>query len=366
MNVVCPQCNATYRFPESRVPDRKAFFSCKRCGRRVTIEPPGLQARPEAPRNLPAAAAQTPAGHGSALVGAFPEVTAFASEKYALDQLLLPDKKGRYNNRLNKLKLKLLAAVQGTMDRLLDPDEQVVHLAGATAYYPAEMIFGNGWLTLLYNRYIVVCTNKRLVAVNTDYKMTKPTHYLFQFPFNEIKKVSRGLFGSRLMLTRKKGKRRIFNGIKGALTAEMKRYIDARIDPSLALADDAAPVENLCPSCFAPLGGGLSTCPKCHALFKSPRKAALRSLALPGWGDVYLGHRFLGFCEMIGSLIVLGVACSLLLSGKTEDLIIGVVILLFYNGMDGLLTLHMGKKGYSLEKGQPRKAPLGRLSASQA
>ena len=361
MDVVCPQCNATYHFPESRVPDRQAFFACKRCGRRLTLDPPGRQARIAASQDRTPVATQTRAVYSSALVSAFPEVTAFAPQQYALDQMLLPDKKGRYQTRLNKLKLKLLGAVQGTMDRLLEQDEQVVHLAGGTAYYPAEMIFGNGWLTLLYNRYVIVGTNKRLVAVNTDYKMQKPTHYLFQFPYDDIKKVSKGLFGNRLLLTRKKGKRRTFIGMKGALAAELKTYIESRLDPSQTFDANALPRENLCPACFTPLGDKLKTCPKCRALFKSPRKAALRSLALPGWGD-----GFLGCLEMVGSLIVLGIACTMLLSGKPEELVIGLVILLFYNGMDGLLTLHMGKKGYSLEKMQPLSAPLGRLSTNRA
>jgi predicted Zn finger-like uncharacterized protein len=370
MNVICPQCNATYRIPESRIPDRKASFACKRCGKRITIEPPAavsstqtLEAKPHTP---PSEAEQAPKPHTSALADDFPEIKVFEPQKYALDHLLLPDKKGRLKTRLNRLKLKLLGAVQQTLDRLLEPDEQVMHVAGATAYYPAEMIFGNGWMTLLYNRYVLVATNKRLVAINTNYKMSKPSHYLFQFPYNEIKKTARGLFGSSLALTHKKKKRRTFNGISRALGAELKAYIDSRIDPSVNLDPAAQPRENLCPSCFIPLAGQLSSCPQCQALFKAPRKAALRSLLLPGWGDIYLGHRFLGFIELLGSLLVWGLCMTLLLSNDPSDTIAGGVILLFYNGMDCLLSLHMAKKGYSLEKNQPQTAPADRLSTSQA
>ncbi|MEJ2660847.1 MAG: hypothetical protein P8Z73_09010 [Desulfobacteraceae bacterium] len=280
--------------------------------------------------------------------------------------MLLPDKKGRFKTRLNKLKLKLLGAVQGTLDQLLDKDEQVMRVAGATAYYPAEMIFGNGWMTVLYNRYILVATNKRLVAINTNYKMNRPTHYLFQFPYNEIKKVARGLFGSSLTLTRKKGKRRTFTTINRALSAELKAFIGASIDPAAELDADTHSLDHLCPSCFAPLPGQLSSCPKCHALFKSPGKAALRSLVLPGWGDIYLGHRFLGFMELLGSLMVWVLCMILLLSNDPSDLSMGLVILLIYNGMDSLLSRHMAKKGYSLEKSQPQTAPADQLSTSQA
>jgi hypothetical protein len=370
MNVICPQCNATYHFPENRIPDRRASFVCKRCGKRVMLDPPAaVGARQEKipeSQNRPSEAVQKSAIQNRTIASEFPETTAFASQKYNLDQLLLPDKKGRYRTRLNKLKLKLLGAVQPTLDELLDQDEQVQRVAAATAYYPAELLLGNGWMTLLYNRYIIVGTNKRLVAVNTDYKMKKPTHYLFQFPYNGIKKVSRGLFGTSLVLARKKSKRRIFTGIRRALTAELKTFIGSKIDPSANLGADALPHDNLCPACFAPLAGKLASCPKCHALFKSPGKAALRSLLLPGWGDVYLGHRFLGVCEMLGSLLIWGIIAAMFFLDDPANLVIGLVFLLFYHGMDGLLTLHMAKKGYSLEKRQPQTAPLGRLSTNRA
>ena len=379
MKVICTKCNATYNIPDSRIPDRKASFPCKRCGQRLVVMPLAAIKRdqpPQAkPRSRPPEAIQTPSAaqaapappaQSSAMAAEFPEITAFEPRKYALDHLLLPNKKGRFKTRLNKLKLRLLGAVRETVDQLLDQDEQVMHVAGATAYYPAEMIFGNGWMTILYNRYILVGTNKRLVAVNTNYKMNKPTHYLFQFPYNEIKKTSRGLFGTSLVLTRKKGKRRTFTTISRALSAELKTFIDSKIDPSAELATDAQPRDNLCPSCFTPLAGQLMSCPECHALFKSPRKAALRSLLLPGWGDIYLGHRFLGFMELLGSIMVLAASLAFLLSDNPSDLIVVLVILLFYNGVDCLLSMHMAKKGYSLEKSRRQPAPAEQMSASRA
>jgi len=367
MDIVCPQCNATYHFPESRIPDRKASFACKQCGHRVTIEPPAktrkkqVQTAPQ-PRQSPDVP-HTAQAQYKAIALELPETTGFAPRHYVLDQLLTPNKKGRYNTRLNKLKFKLLGAVQAPLEALLEQDEQVLHVAAATAYYPVELFFGNGWLTTLYNRYVVVGTNRRLVAVNTNYKMTKPTHYLFQFPYHTIKKTSRGLFGTSLVLTRKKGKRRIFIGLKRILSAEMKRLISANIDPSPGLDANALPPENLCPACYNALPDKISSCPKCRTQFKNSRKAALRSLLLPGLGDIYLGHRFLGCLELLGSLFVWAIVAILLFS---DESVMAIGLFLIYNGFDSLLTLHMAKKGYSVEKKQPQTEVMGQLSTSRA
>ena len=389
MKIICTQCKAAYSIPDSRIPNRKASFQCKRCGQRLVVRPmtairrtPTPEAEPrnrrpetrQAPPSPPAApvapatmAAASTAASDGAIAAEFPEIKAFAPERYDLDHLLVPNKKGSFKTRLNKLKLKLLGAVQETLDQLLGRDEQVMHIAAATAYYPAELIFGNGWMTILYNRYILVATNKRLVAINTNYKLNRPTHYLFQFPYDDIQKTSRGLFGTSLTLTRKKGKRRTFTTMRRALAVELKAFIDARIDPAAEPDADAQSQDNLCPSCFAPLAAQLSSCPKCQAAFKSPGKAALRSLLLPGWGDIYLGHRFLGFMELLGSMLIWVFCMILILSNDPSALSMGLAILLVYNGMDCLLSLHMARKGYSLEKkSQPRPAPADQLSTSEA
>jgi hypothetical protein len=65
-------------------------------------------------------------------------------------------------------------------------------------------------------------------------------------------------------------------------------------------------------------------------------------------GDLYLGHRFLGVLEMLGSVIVWIVVITSVLQGGIENLIIALIIMVLYNGLDGLLTYHMAKKGYML------------------
>jgi hypothetical protein len=91
----------------------------------------------------------------------------------------------------------------------------------------------------------------------------------------------------------------------------------------------------------------------------------MRSLLLLGLGDIYLGHRFLGGMEMLGSVIVWLVALSFMITGNPEQVTIGLIILLMVNGLDSLLTLHMAKKGYSLEKKQAQQPPAEQLAPSR-
>jgi predicted Zn finger-like uncharacterized protein len=358
MEVVCPKCNALYKIPDSKVPAQNAVLTCKRCSHRIAVKPlfqsgstlkapPGIEAAP-----APPAVPQPAAVHPDGLLQRYPQASAYNPEHYKLSQILNPNKKGDYKTRLNTLKMKLLDAVKPALDRLLDTDEGVACVAPATAYYPWEIILGNGLLTLLYNRYVLVATDKRLVALNTNARMQKATHYFFQFSYPNLKKISSGWFGTSLSLARKSGKKRLFTSIKRALALELKQWVAARIDARRPVDSAADRCDHLCPACYVPLVANLSACAVCQASFKSPQKAALRSQLLPGLGDFYLGHRLLGALEMIGALFAWIIVVSLFVGGGTENYLIGAVMLVLVNGLDALLTLHMAKKGYALEDGQ--------------
>jgi predicted Zn finger-like uncharacterized protein len=369
MDIICRHCNATYTIPDHKLPPKKSAAKCKRCGNRIIIDPPvaGIQSNSVATPAPSAVQHATPvAQHDRQMMDAFPEISDFAPGRYAMADILKPNRKGNYRTRLNKLKLKILAAVKPTLDRLLKKDERVLRIAAGTAYYPIEILFGNGIFTMLYNRYALVATDRRLVMVNTNHRMTKPGHYLFQMGYDEIKKVSRGLFRTSLTLTRKKGKRRLFTSMKMAFTAELSKFVTPRMTSGKALPSGDAVPENLCPSCFAGLPAGIAKCTVCRAAFKTPKNAALRSLLLPGWGDWYLGHRFLGGCELAGSLIVWSIVFGMLAEGGAENVVIAVLIIAFYNGFDALLTRHMARKGCMLESRQSTVDARSHMAADPA
>ena len=362
MDLICPQCNATYEIPDHRVPAQKAVLKCKRCEYRIPIAPPAASAKTRADKPPLQRQAKRgdnglrPKSIASEILEPYPQLASYDTGVYQIDQILKPNKRSSYNTRLNKLKVKLLDLVKPVVERLLDEGEQVTGIATGLGYYPLEILLGNGVLTMLYNRYVLVATDRRLLAVNTNYRLTKPAHYLFQFPYGDIKKVSRGLFGTGLILKRKQGRQRIFTGFKRALAKEMKLWISDRISSGHVGAPSEKLQDNLCPSCFVPLPAKLNACPHCQAPFKPPKSAALRSLLLPGWGDIYLGHRVIGSFEVLGGVIIWLLALSMMLGDEAGGGAVGVIVLLLFNGMDALLTLHMAKKGYILRDKQPQRS----------
>ena len=363
MQIVCPMCNAEYKISSDRIAEKSVQASCKKCGGKFLVEPERGQDLFLDAQMVSDSAPATPvageadylttqgrdrSGSELALFSEYPELQDLASDKLVLEEIFTPSKKGSYKTRRNKLNLKILKAIHGTLDRMLQSDEQVIQIGKAMAYYPAEILFGNGYLTMMYNYYAVVGTNQRLLFINVNSKISKPTHYYFQIPYEGIKKVTTGLFGTSLILSRQKGKRRIFTGMKRYMAKGFQQLIRDRQPLAKDAKSVAAIAEDLCPSCFMPLAKNLLKCPKCKAAFKKPATAFIRSLLLPGLGDIYLGHRLLGSLELLVSVVVWTIVVHSVLQGDQASLVVALIILVFYNCFDGILTRHMARKGYML------------------
>jgi predicted Zn finger-like uncharacterized protein len=351
-SIVCPACNNAYKIPESKIPPKGATATCKKCGGSIFIQ--GLQRGVSGVVNgFPTATKPTSTSRSEKVVSPsdltlladYPELQDMTSTKLDYGEIFKPKKSGSYKSSLNKYKVKTLKSVHGMIEKILNEGERVLRTGSGTAYYPAEIFFGNGYLTMMYNRYTILCTDQRMLLINTDNKMRHPTHYLFQVPYSNLKKVKTGFFSTQLILNMVKGKRRTFTGIKRGSVKELFQFLKERIEDPLKTSSSEEVLENLCPSCFLPLKEGLSGCTRCQKAFKEPTKAMLRSLALPGLGDFYLGHRLLGSLEMISAVFVwLIVISNIIIAG---DYFISI-LLVFINGTDAALTYHMAKKGYIL------------------
>ena len=370
MKIICSKCNTTYKIKDNIVPQaKKMTVKCKKCGSGIVLEPtsnqPGKMAGVAHPPPMPHAS-HAAADQPGEILAAYPQLSDLSPGKYALAEILSPSKKGAFKTGPNTQKTKILAAVKDVIQKMLRNDEVVLRVAAGTAFYPIEIFFGNGWLTMLYNRYALIATNQRLLMINTNHRMTKPAHYVFQMPYSNIKKVQRGLLRRNIVLVPKKGKRKTFTSMKTYLSAEMSRFIRTQIDSETLVETPDSILTDLCPACYTALEKSLGNCSACAAEFKAPKKAMLKSLILPGWGDIYLGHRLLGCFELLGSLFIWFIFLGLMIGGLPEDLIIGLFLLVFYNGADSLLTFYMARKGYILDKKHPALPTTERLAQSTA
>ena len=166
MQVICPMCNAEYKVAGDKVPGKPVQATCRRCGGKFLVEPNVGQSMILAAKMVADAATSPPPASDSnlttstrrdlpgsllALFDEYPELQDLRSDKLNLEEIFTPNKKGSYKNRRNKFKLKILKAIHVTLDEMLQSDEEVIRIGKATAYYPAEIFLGNGYLTMRYN-----------------------------------------------------------------------------------------------------------------------------------------------------------------------------------------------------------------------
>jgi predicted Zn finger-like uncharacterized protein len=366
MQIVCPTCNSTFKIASNNLPQKRVAATCKNCGGKIVVEPTSggqladvAQAETD---SLPAISPEVQSNRSSppdsfskaadmAILGDYPELRELASGSFDYGKIFSPSKKGVYKTRQNNLKAKIVMAVHELVNKMLGDGETVIKVGKATAFYPSEVLFGNGYFTMMYNHYAVLATNLRLLFVNINSRINRPTHYFFQIPYPDIERVKRGPFGTSLTFHRFHGKKRTFTGLKRYMSEEIQETIKERQESIEDVKPAEVSLENLCPACFMPLAKNLDQCSMCKSAFKTVKSATLKSLLLPGWGDIYLGHRFLGIVELLGSLVVWLFIISLVMTGGQVNLILALLILLFYNGFDALLTHHMAKKGYILAAG---------------
>lgn len=363
MQTVCPQCNSTRTYVKQNRNSKQASTAiCKRCNGKTTLGATGHvtpnssfqaaqkltsghQARPAKFVEHPAGASQKTMQE---IFDAYSDLRNLELDKFDLAAILTPTKKGKYKTGRNKFKVRILKSVFEKANKILNGGEQVLRIGKGATYYPAEILLGNGYLTMLYNQYAILCTNKRLLFVNINSRVTRVTHYVFQIPYEDIKSIKKGLLFGHFIINRHQGKRRVYTAVKRFLLNDMKGLVEKAATGIKGDPTAQPSPEKLCPACFNPLEDKLTQCPQCSIEFKKPKTAFLKSLILPGWGDMYLGHRLLGAFELMGSALVWLIVISVMLSGVGENLAIAVTIFLFYNLMDGLLTYHMAKKGYML------------------
>lgn len=284
--------------------------------------------------------------------------------QYDLERMF-PDREGALARRRVKGKLKLLKNLAPSLATALVDGEELIYVARGHLIYSWERLvlwwgylLDLGPLAFLANITRIVLTDRRILFVNTNIR-GKQKLFRNQLLYTEIAEAKMGSFlSNKSTLELKDGKTLTIGGFKRV----DRKYIQQYVPELISSMPDGVPqlgrsVQYLCPHCPAIYIGLQSECTNCGTTFKSPAKAALMSLFLPGLGDLYLGHTLFGLSELLASLVewfALLVAIDALVSGNkvaARFLFAWIPFMGLTNVMDYFLTRAMGRKGLIASSG---------------
>ena len=269
--------------------------------------------------------------------------------QYDLDKMF-PKREGFRARRRVKAKLKLLKKLVPSLSTVLLDGEKLIYVARGYVMHWWEQLFAGGLVAYYANITCVVLTDRRILLINTN-SGGKQKHFRNQVLYTEIAKIKmRSFLSWASKLKFKDGKTLTIGGFKDMDRKHMQAYIPELVS---SMPDDAPRVDRsiqyLCPRCSTIYTELVNKCKNCGTIFKSPKKAALMSLFLPGLGDIYLGHTAFGLLELIGSLVEWSILVGAIIGvisgeeGAVGFLIIWILIMGFTNVMDYFLTRAMGR-----------------------
>lgn len=289
-----------------------------------------------------------------ALKAEYPELNhlglAWISERLNLEAIF-PEDTGWGSKKRNQNRVKYLLESRALLEAMLLGGE-VIEFVGRGVYYSVgEYFFGGGVWSRYHNLTTILLTNYRLIFLNTDSK-GKPNPRLYrQAHPGRLKKIKPGFFGS-LQLKFDDGKSEMWNELTRKESKRLAERLQARSGqpPRPLFAEvpaSPAGLENLCTTCLKPVPAKTWTCPHCQTTFRAARSAILRSLLLPGLGELYLKQVTLSVIKMIFTVLIYFALLINLASGqaKPEDLVGLVIVILLINGSSAIATYAISLKG---------------------
>lgn len=265
---------------------------------------------------------------------------------YRFDQIFSAEGFGA--KRLARNRLKLMKAIDPHVQAFLSDGEQVQFVSWGVEYSFVEQFFMGVWAHLI-NRRALIFTDQRILLIQINSRR-KVLDLKTQLRFQAIERFATRTFG-HIGLILRNGKKFKLTGIPRKDRKFIKEFISAK----LATTRKDAPglgIENLCPRCGVKVRGFPDRCNQCAQAFKSANKAGWLSLAFPGLGDFYLGHRLLGITEIVGAMIAwAAIAFPFAWMTVSEDgpwiVSAGVAgaVFVFVHGTDCWITRRVGFKG---------------------
>jgi len=185
----------------------------------------------------------------------------------------------------------MLRKAEAVLRRALGPLE-VVRFVTNGARQLAWGLLTAGSMNPLTNRATFVLTDKRILLIHTNARQ-RPCLFASHLPLERVEHTT----GRHSYIFIRSGREQLMFHGRRKETKHLRSLL--RSTPV-----DEGGWQNLCPRCFVAIDGAPETCPRCSEPFKSPKKAALRSLFFPGLGDFYLGYRGYALVQMAGALFL--------------------------------------------------------------
>ncbi len=214
-----------------------------------------------------------------------------ASIAVRFEEMFPGARNGRIKRRDRK-RAEMLCKAEPVLQLALNPME-VVRFTTNGVRQLTWWLLTAGSMNPFANRTTLVLTDKRVLLIHTDSKQ-RPRMFANQLPLERI----RATTGRNSYIFIRSGREQLmFHGVKRSEARQLRGLLDSA-------ATKKGGWQNLCPRCFTATDGAPASCEACGEEFKSPRKAALRSLLFPGLGDYYLGYRKYAMLEIIGAALL--------------------------------------------------------------
>lgn len=269
---------------------------------------------------------------------------------------MFPSLRARTVRRRDRKRAEMLRKAEPVLKRALDPME-VVRFVTSGARQLAWGLVTAGSMNPFTNRTTFVLTDRRILLIHTNRRQW-PRMFASQLPLERIETAT----GRHSYIFIRSGREQLmFHGTKRGEAKYLRRLLDTT-------PVDEGGWQNLCPRCFLAMDDAPAFCPRCGERFKSPRKAALRSLIFPGLGDFYLGYRGYAVLQTVGAAFLWGLFVTVLVPAVRARGFSGVLIALpvlaflaLVHGGDAILTRAKARSGlHSRDRALPTGDELAR------
>jgi hypothetical protein len=241
---------------------------------------------------------------------------------------MFPDVRGGRVKRRDRRRAEMLRKVEPVLQRALNPLE-VVRFTTNGVRQLTWWLLTAGSMNPFANRTTLVLTDRRVLLIHTDSKQ-RPRLFANQLPLERIRATS----GRNSYIFIRSGREQLmFHGVKRSEARQLKGLLEST-------ATKKGGWQNLCPRCFAATDDAPPSCEKCGEVFKSPKKAALRSLLFPGLGDFYLGYRKYAMLEIAGATLLWALFLSTLVRAVMAQGLEGALVAAPLFAL--LATIHIG------------------------